>query len=84
MQEHQLGGDIVLVDARIRYSKPVSGRPTAVADMSHMSGDLDRLARGSKARVKLEVAVSGANSEVGAVFSGVYMVLPVEKTIKSS
>lgn len=83
MQEHQLGGDIVLVDASIRYSKPVSGRPTAVADMSHMSGDLDRLARGSKARVKLEVMVSGANNEVGAVFSGVYMVLPVENPIKA-
>ncbi|MEQ4692761.1 fatty acid biosynthesis protein FabY [Providencia manganoxydans] len=84
MQEHQLGGDIVLVDANVRYSKPVSGRPTAVADMSHMSGDLDRLARGSKARVKLEVMVSGANNEIGAVFSGVYMVLPVEKRMKAS
>ncbi|WP_338539382.1 fatty acid biosynthesis protein FabY [Providencia vermicola] len=82
MQEHQLGGDIVLVDANIRYSKPVSGRPTAIADMSQMSGDLDRLARGSKARVKLEVTVSGTNGEAGAVFSGVYMVLPVEKTVK--
>ncbi len=43
MQEHQLGGDIVLVDASIRYGKPVSGRPTA-ADLANMSGDLDRLA----------------------------------------
>ena len=33
LQEHQLGGEIVLVDANIRYAKPVSGRPTAVADL---------------------------------------------------
>ncbi|QXX82263.1 MULTISPECIES: fatty acid biosynthesis protein FabY [Providencia] len=80
MQEHQLGGDIVLVDANIRYGKPVSGRPTAIADLANMSGDLDRLARGSKARVKLKVEVSNPDNQIGAVFSGVYMVLPVEKT----
>ena len=83
MQEHQLGGDIVLVDANIRYSAPVSGRPIAIADMSQLSGDLDRLARGSKARVKLEVQVIGANSEVGAVFSGVYMVMPSKNIMKA-
>ncbi|MTC59456.1 fatty acid biosynthesis protein FabY [Providencia rustigianii] len=77
LHEHQLGGDIILVDANIRYGKPVSGRPIAVADLSHLSGDLDRLARGSKARVKLDVHVSNADSQVGAVFSGTYMVLPV-------
>ena len=80
MQEHQLGGEIVLVDANIRYGKPVSGRPTATADLANMSGDLDRLARGSRARVKLKVEVSNTDNQVGAVFSGTYMVLPIETT----
>ncbi|ATG15391.1 fatty acid biosynthesis protein FabY [Providencia alcalifaciens] len=84
LQENKLGGEIVLVDANIRYAKPVSGRPTAVADLSHLSGDLDRLARGSKARVKLEVHVTNAENQVGAVFSGVYMVLPESKTDKNA
>ncbi|WP_036768271.1 fatty acid biosynthesis protein FabY [Photorhabdus australis] len=75
LQERQLGGDIILVDANIRYKKPVVGRPKSVADLKNMSGDLARLAQGSKARVKLEVAVSGEHG-LGAVFTGTYMVLP--------
>ncbi|MCD1126505.1 fatty acid biosynthesis protein FabY [Jinshanibacter sp. LJY008] len=75
LQERQLGGSIVLVDAHIRYQKPVIGRPTAVASLDSMKGDLDRLARGRKARVQLEVTVSG-EQDVGCVFEGTYMVLP--------
>ncbi len=76
LQERQLGGDIVLVDGNIRYRKPVSGRPTAIADLSGLSGELDRLARGNRARVILEVNVLGEDNSVGAIFTGVYMVLP--------
>ncbi|OAT30961.1 fatty acid biosynthesis protein FabY [Proteus myxofaciens] len=75
MQEHNLQGDIVLVDAHIRYRKPVTGRPVAIADMEYLSGDLGRLAKGSKARIKLDVDICG-DEGVGAVFSGTYIMLP--------
>lgn len=78
LQENSLHGDIVLVDANIRYRKAVTGRPEAIASRNKLSGDLDRLARGSKARIKLDVTV-GQGNEVGAVFTGTYMVLPGQK-----
>lgn len=78
LQEHQLDGDIVLVDGNIRYSRPVAGKPEAIAELNNLSGDLDRLSRGSKARLKLEVSV-GTEGKIGAVFTGTYMVLPVKK-----
>lgn len=77
LRERHLGGTIVLADAHVRYSKPVRGRPEAVADLSSLSGDLDKLARGRKARVQLSVSVSG-NDVAGAVFNGVFMVLPAQ------
>lgn len=46
LRERHLGGTIILADAHIRYSKPISGKPHAVADLGALSGDLDRLARG--------------------------------------
>ncbi|SFN95656.1 fatty acid biosynthesis protein FabY [Xenorhabdus japonica] len=78
LQERQLGGDIILVDANIRYRQPITGRPCATADFNKMSGDLARLARGNKARVKVEVQVSGEHG-VGSVFTGTYIVLPPER-----
>ncbi|ATZ96426.1 MULTISPECIES: fatty acid biosynthesis protein FabY [Dickeya] len=75
LRERQLGGTIILADAHIRYSTPVTGRPSAVADLGSLSGDLDRLARGRKARVQLQVELFG-NDKKGAVFEGVYIVLP--------
>ncbi|GAB7196551.1 fatty acid biosynthesis protein FabY [Dickeya oryzae] len=59
LRERQLGGTIILADAHIRYSTPVTGRPSAVADLGSLSGDLDRLARGRKARVQLQVELFG-------------------------
>ncbi|WP_413731569.1 fatty acid biosynthesis protein FabY [Sodalis sp. RH20] len=75
LRERQLGGTIILADAHIRYLTPVTGRPCAVADLGSLSGDLDRLARGRKARVQLEVELFG-NEDKGAIFKGVYLVLP--------
>lgn len=75
LQERQLGGTIVLADAHIRYQQPVAGRPVAVADLDSMKGDLDRLTRGRKARVQLEVSVTG-DDNTGCLFAGTYMVLP--------
>lgn len=75
LRERQLGGTIVLADAHIRYSSPVIGRPSAVADLGSLSGDLDKLARGRRARVHLNVELFGEGPK-GALFEGVYMVLP--------
>lgn len=76
LRERHLGGTIILADAHIRYSAPVTGRPRAVAELSSLSGDLDRLARGRRARVQLNVNLFGDENQ-GAVFEGTYMVLPV-------
>lgn len=61
------GGTIILADAHIRYSQPISGRPSAIADLGSLSGDLDRLARGRKARVQMQVELFGDDKQ-GAVF----------------
>lgn len=52
LRERHLGGTIILADAHIRYSQPISGRPSAIADLGSLSGDLDRLARGVKPACK--------------------------------
>ena len=54
-----------------------SGKPQAVADLGSLSGDLDRLARGRKARVQLLVELSG-DDKLGAVFDGTFIVLPAK------
>jgi thioesterase domain-containing protein len=77
LRERHLGGTIILADAHIRYSAPVSGRPNAIADLGSLSGDLDRLARGRKARVQLNVELFGDDNK-GALFEGVYIVLPAQ------
>ncbi|MEA9444743.1 fatty acid biosynthesis protein FabY [Candidatus Fukatsuia symbiotica] len=78
LRERHLGGTIILADSHIRYSKPITGRPKAIADLSSISGDLDRLARGCKARVQLKVKLFGDNNDKeNTLFSGVYVVLPV-------
>lgn len=81
LQEQQLGGAIILADAHIRYSSPISGRPVAKADLSELSGDLDRLARGRKARVQLNVALfsEGVDPHKCTLFEGTYMVVPVKQ-----
>ena len=53
-------------ELRERQRKARFGRPQR---------DLDRLARGRKARVQLEVSLYG-NERKGAVFNGIYLVLP--------
>lgn len=75
LRERHLGGTIILADAHIRYNKPITGKPGAEANLGSLGGDLDRLARGRKARVQLKVELSG-NDKPGAVFEGVYLVLP--------
>ena len=62
---------------RISVTASLFGRPNAVADLGSLSGDLDRLARGRKARVQLQVELFG-NDKLGAVFEGTYIVLPAK------
>ncbi|ACS87708.1 fatty acid biosynthesis protein FabY [Musicola paradisiaca] len=76
LREKQLDGTIILADANIRYIAPVAGRPSAVADLGSINGDLARLARGRKARVRLQVELFG-DEKSGALFEGVYLVLPL-------
>ena len=77
LRERHLGGPIILADAHIRYRKPIRGKPHAVADLGALSGDLDRLARGRKARVQMQVEIFGDETP-GAVFEGTYIVLPAK------
>ena len=77
LRERHLGGTIILADAHIRYSQPISGRPSAIADLGSLSGDLDRLARGRKARVQMQVELFGDDKQ-GAVFEGISIVLPAK------
>lgn len=81
LRECELDGTIILVDAHIRYSTPITGRPRAVADLSSLSGDLDRLTHGRKARVQLSVTLHG-DEDKGAVFDGTYIVLPIHSDPK--
>ena len=76
MLRERQGGTIILADAHIRYSQPISGRPSAIADLGSLSGDLDRLARGRKARVQMQVELLATINR--APFSGIYIVLPAK------
>jgi thioesterase domain-containing protein len=80
LRERHLGGTIILADAHVRYHSPVAGRPRAVANLSSLSGDLDRLARGRKARVQLEVELFG-DKALGAKFTAIYLVLPPHESV---
>lgn len=81
MKERQLSADIVLADSHIRYRRPISDRPRAMVSLDSLSGDLDRLENGRRARVKLEVTVYSGDEEAGS-FSGTYMLLPEAKEVE--
>ncbi|PMH46043.1 GNAT family N-acetyltransferase [Vibrio sp. 10N.286.49.B3] len=75
MKERGLSGDIVLADSKIRYSHPVEKNPVASTSLDGISGDLDRLASGRKARIVIHVTIF--SGDVAAVeFVGTYMLLP--------
>ncbi len=75
MKERELEADIVLVDSRIRYCHAVEQSPIAATSLDGISGDLDRLAAGRKARVVINVTIySGEHAAVE--FTGTYMLLP--------
>lgn len=75
MKERGLNADIVLADSRIRYRHPVDQTPIATTSLNGISGDLDRLADGRKARVVVNVTIfSGETPAVD--FIGTYMLMP--------
>ncbi len=80
MRERDLQGDIVLVDSHIRYRPPVVQNPVASTSLDGISGDLDRLESGRKARIVVRVIIS--SGEVEAIeFIGTYMLIPNYKAL---
>ncbi|MFH6908952.1 YiiD C-terminal domain-containing protein [Vibrio fluvialis] len=75
MRERNLEGDIVLVDSRIRYRHPVVHNPVASTSLDGISGDLDRLASGRKARIVVNVNISSGDKDA-VEFIGTYMLIP--------
>jgi thioesterase domain-containing protein len=75
MRERNLEGDIVLVDSRIRYRHPVVHNPVASTSLDGISGDLDRLASGRKARIVVYVNISSGDNDA-VEFIGTYMLIP--------
>ncbi|EGQ9501192.1 GNAT family N-acetyltransferase [Vibrio cholerae] len=80
MRERDLQGDIVLVDSHIRYRHSVVQNPVASTSLDGISGDLDRLESGRKARIVVRVIIS--SGEVEAIeFIGTYMLIPNYKAL---
>lgn len=75
MKERGLSADIVLADSDIRFRHPVETLPVAKTSLDGISGDLDRLGKGWKARIIINVIIySGTTAAVS--FTGTYLLLP--------
>lgn len=83
IKERKLEADIVLVDSHIRYVSPVKERPRAVVSIETLSGDFDRLAKGRKGRVIVEVNVYSGET-LASTFTGTYMLFPLQTDADSS
>lgn len=70
----------MLVDSRIRYRHPVVHNPVASTSLDGISGDLDRLASGRKARIVVKVDISSGTKDA-VEFIGTYMLIPDYLTI---
>ncbi|MGL6260635.1 YiiD C-terminal domain-containing protein [Vibrio sp. WXL210] len=75
MKERNLMADIVLADSQIRYRHPVTQSPVAQTSLDGISGDLDRLATGRKARIVISVTIYSGDTP-SVEFVGTYMLLP--------
>lgn len=83
IKERKLEADIVLVDSHIRYVSPVKERPRAVVSIETLSGDFDRLAKGRRGRVIVEVNVYSGET-LASTFTGTYMLFPLQADVDSS
>ncbi|MCV2884294.1 bifunctional GNAT family N-acetyltransferase/hotdog fold thioesterase [Aestuariibacter sp. AA17] len=75
LKEKGLMGEIVLGDGDIHYHKPITMQPRALCNIESIDGKFDRLTRGSKCRIKLQVDILDGDNPV-AEFKGIYWVLP--------
>ncbi|WED21919.1 bifunctional GNAT family N-acetyltransferase/hotdog fold thioesterase [Vibrio sp. JC009] len=75
MKERGLKADIVLADSRIRYRHAVEETPVAKTSLDGISGDLDRLGKGRKARIIIDVTIESGGKE-SVAFTGTYVLLP--------
>jgi len=74
----QLQGEIVLGDGNIHYHKPVTLKPSAVAELTSLEGNFSKLEKGKKCPLKLTIEVLDDTKPV-AEFVGQYWVLPPKK-----
>jgi len=75
MKERNLKGDVVLADSHIRYRHPITESPLASTSLDDISGDLDRLKSGRKARIIVTVTIFSGQVPA-AEFVGTYMLIP--------
>ena len=75
LRERHLGGTIILADAHIRYSAPISGKPSAVADLGSLGRSRPRRAA---AKPVYRCRLNSLAMKPGAVFEGTYIVLPAK------
>ncbi|WP_375752144.1 YiiD C-terminal domain-containing protein [Vibrio sp. HN007] len=75
MKERNLAADIVLADSNIRFRHPVENNPVAKTSLDGISGDLDRLGKGRKARIIINVTIY-SDDQPAVEFVGTYVLLP--------
>ncbi|QBG35804.1 bifunctional GNAT family N-acetyltransferase/hotdog fold thioesterase [Litorilituus sediminis] len=78
LAQEKLTGDIVLANADIRYHAPIHGIANAEVDFEEVSGDLQTLAEGKKAKMALTARLF-CGDKVAATFNGTFYVLPKSK-----
>ena len=76
LRERHLGGTIILADAHIRYSAPISGKPSAVADRAHWAAISTVWRVDVKHAYRCRLSCSAMKRR--AVFEGTYIVLPAK------
>ncbi|WP_194090142.1 bifunctional GNAT family N-acetyltransferase/hotdog fold thioesterase [Vibrio hibernica] len=74
MREKGLEADIILADSQIRFRAPVTESPIAVTSLDGISGDLDRLENGRRARIIVKVTVYSGDTPA-VEFTGTYMLM---------
>ena len=82
LKKRQLEGEIVLGDGDIHYHKPVTMKPVAISDVADMQADFERLEKGKKCPVHLNINILDDTIPV-AEFKGVFWVLPVKSDKKA-
>lgn len=73
----------MLADSQIRYRHPVTQNPVASTSLDGISGDLDRLASGRKARIVIHVTIQSGD-QAAVEFIGTYMLIPDYKSVLGS